>query len=163
MPSGQGRLSRETRVREAMQAVPARPCTVFQDAPLEEVAEVLGREPGLHTVAVVDRQGQLKGIISMRILLDDIFLRLAPEEFLADMREMVGVEEFGRISRAATAGDLMEGPVFIRMEDTVREAFARLHEHRLEGLPIVNEAMKVVGYLDRFQLLRLALKGRHQR
>jgi CBS domain-containing protein len=158
MPLTEEPLSRETKVREAMRAAGSRPCSVFEDASLEAVAEMLGREPGIHTVAVVDRQKRLKGIIPIRIILDELFLRVAPEEFLADMRDMTRVEEFGRISRADTAKDLMEEPVFIRMDETVREAFVRMHEHRLEGLPIVDEALKVVGYLDRFQLLRLWLQ-----
>ena len=154
-------ITKQTKVRQALAAVGAgRPCWVRKDEPLERVAELLGEQPGIHTVAVVDREGRLLGIIPMRILLDDLFLRLAPEEFLVGMREMAGVEEFGRISRAQKAGDLMEEPVYVRMDDTVRDAFSRLHETGLEGLPIVDEGMKVVGYLDRFQLLRLWLKGR---
>jgi CBS domain-containing protein len=53
----------------------------------------------------------------------------------------------------------MEEPKFVHMDDTVRDAFTRMHEEQLEGLPIVDEGMKVVGYLDRFQLLRLWLRG----
>ena len=156
-------ITKQTLVREALEAVGvARACSLREDQPVAAVAELLGEQPGVHTVAVVDSEGRLLGIIPMRILLDDLFLRLAPEEFLVGMRDMAGVEEFGRVSRAERAGELMEKPVYVRMDDTVREAFARMHEQRLEGLPIVDESMVVVGYLDRFQLLRLWLK-RHGR
>ncbi len=160
--AGDSEVTKHTLVREALEAAGARPCSVGEDQPPAAVAELLGEQPGVHTVAVVDKQGRLVGIIPMRILLDDLFLQLAPEEFLVGMRDMAGVEEFGRVSRAVRAGDLMEKPVYVRMDDTVREAFARMHEQRLEGLPIVDDSMKVVGYLDRFQLLRLWLK-RHGR
>jgi len=157
-------IAKQTKIRQALEAVGGgRPCSVREDEPLEAVTELLGAAPGVHTVAVVDRQGRLVGIIPMRILLDDLFLRLAPEEFLLEMREIAGVEEFGRLSRAEKAADLMEPPVFVQLEDTVRDAFVRMHEARLEGLPIVDKDMTVVGYLDRFQLLRLCLKGRAPR
>lgn len=152
-------VTKHTLVREALERAGKQPCRVREDEPLASVAELLGEAPGVHTVAVVDRDGRLVGIIPMRILLDDLFLRLAPEDFLVGMREMTGVEEFGRISRAEKAGELMEEPKFVHMDDTVRDAFTRMHEEQLEGLPIVDESMKVVGYLDRFQLLRLWLRG----
>ena len=153
-------ISKHTKVSEALAAVGGtQTCSVQENEPLESVAELLGKRPGIHTVAVVDSEGTLLGIIPMRILLDDLFLRLAPEEFLMEMREMAGIEEFGRISRAQKARDLMEDPVYVQMNETVRDAFIRLHEAKLEGLPIVDENMKVVGYLDRFQLLSLYLKS----
>ncbi|MFQ6019583.1 MAG: CBS domain-containing protein [Dehalococcoidia bacterium] len=162
MAEGEDRppITKQTTLREVPDTVDARPHTVGEDEPLTAVAENLCEEQGVHTAAVVDPADRLVGIIPMRIVLDELFLALAPEEFLVEMREMAGVEEFGRISRAQTARELMEEPVYVTMDDTVREAFVRMHEAKLEGLPVVDETMKVVGYLDRFQLLRLWLKGR---
>ena len=151
-------VTKRTLVREALERAGLEPCVVQGEEELQAVAERLGSQPGVHTVAVVDRQGHLLGIIPMRLLVDDLFLRVAPEEFLADLKDSEGVEEFGRMSRAKTAADLMEEPAFATMDDTVRDAFARMHERKLEGLPIVDAEMKVVGYLDRLQLLRLWLK-----
>ena len=155
-------VTKHTLVREALERAGRQPCRVREHETLASVAELLGEAPGVHTVAVVDRDERLVGIIPMRILLDDLFLRLAPEDFLVGMREMTGVEEFGRISRAEKAGELMEEPKFVHMDDTVRDAFTRMHEEQLEGLPIVDEGMKLVGYLDRFQLLRLWLRGQNK-
>ena len=152
-------ITKQTKLRQVLGALPSKPLAVGENEPLDAVAALLGSQPGVHTVAVVDTANRLLGIIPMRILLDDLFFSVAPEEFLVEMREMAGVEEFGRISRAEKARDLMEDPVYITMEDTVRDAFVRMHEAKLEGLPIVDEAMKVVGYLDRFQLLRCWLES----
>ena len=162
MPKDDGKpaISKEAKVRQALGAAPRKPLAVSEDEPLDAVAARLGDQPGVHTVAVVDAANRLLGIIPMRILLDELFFLVAPEEFLVEMREMAGVEEFGRISRAEKARDLMQDPVYVTLEDTVRDAFVRMHEAKLEGLPIVDEAMKVVGYLDRFQLLRLWLESR---
>jgi CBS domain-containing protein len=43
-------------------------------------------------------------------------------------------------------------------DDLARDAFALMHERQLEGLPIVDNEMKVVGYLDRLHLVQLWLK-----
>ena len=106
-------------------------------------------------------RGAWWGVIPMRLLLDELFLHVAPEEFLVDLRAMEGIEEFGKLSRARSAKDLMQPAVYVTMDDSVREAFSRMHEHRLEGLPIVDKDMRVVGCLSRLQLIRLWLQ-KHQ-
>jgi len=149
--------AKSLRVRDAVQE-PSRPvCVVTRDEPVADVAECLGENPGVNTAPVVDADGRLLGIIPMRLLLNDLFLRIAPEEFLADLADTEGLEEFGRISRAATAGALMEPPAYVTHDDDAREAFALMHERRIEGLPIVDSEKKVVGYLDRLHLVRLWL------
>jgi CBS domain-containing protein len=135
---------------------------VGEETDLLGVCERLGETPGVDTVAVVDEAGRLTGVIPMRLLLDDLFLHVAPEEFLADLRVMEGVEEFGKLSRAHSARDLMQSAVYVTMDDSVREAFSRMHERRLEGLPVVDKDMRVVGYLDRLQLIRLWLRKRRR-
>jgi len=155
-------ITQRTSVREALGKVGIEPCVVTEETGLLGVCERLGETPGVDTVAVVDSADRLIGVIPMRLLLDGLFLHVAPEEFLADLRGMEGVEEFGKLSRARSARDLMQRPVYVTMDDSVREAFSRMHERRLEGLPVVDEGMHVLGYLDRLQLIRLWLR-KHQR
>ena len=150
--------TKHTLVREALEKVAAQPCVVREDDDLLAATEHLAALPGVHTVAVVDSKGHLVGIIPMRLLLDDLFLRVAPEEFLDDLKDSGALEEFGRMTRATTAKGLMGEPASVTMDNTARDAFAVMHERKLEGLPIVDAEMRVVGYLDRLQLLRLWLK-----
>jgi len=155
-------IARRTSVREAVGRVGIEPCVVGEEVDLLGVCERLGEAPGVDTVAVVDEARRLTGVIPMRLLLDGLFLHVAPEEFLADLRVMEGVEEFGKLSRAHSARDLMQPAVYVTLDDSVREAFSRMHERRLEGLPVVDKDMRVVGYLDRLQLIRLWLQ-KHRR
>jgi len=155
-------ITQRTSVREALGREGIQPCTVEESADLLHICERLGEAPGVDIVVVVDEAGRLRGIIPVRLLLDELFLRVAPEEFLADLRAMEGVEEFGKLSRARSARDLMQPAVYVTMDDSVREAFSRMHERRLEGLPIVDKEMRVVGYLDRLQLIQLWLQ-KHRR
>ena len=151
-------ITQLTTVREALGTEATRPFVVEEGAELVRICERLGEAPGVDVVAVVDDVRRLRGIISVRLLLDELFLHVAPEDFLADLRAMEGVEEFGRLSRARSARDLMQPPVYVTMDESVREAFGRMHERRLEGLPIVDKDMQVVGYLSRLQLIQLWLQ-----
>lgn len=151
-------ITRETPVGQALDRLGVGPCIVGEDDTLTEVTEALAAKPGTHTAAVVDDEGHLVGIIPMRLLLAELFLHVAPEEFLVGMREMEDIEEFGKISKARTAKELMRAPISISMDDSVREAFSRMHENKLEGVPIVDENERVTGYIDRLQLMRLWLQ-----
>jgi len=155
-------ITQRTSIREALGGKRIEPCVVEESVDILRVCERLGEAPGVDIVAVVDEAGRLRGIIPVRLLLDELFLHVAPEEFLADLRAMDGVEEFGKLSRARSARDLMQPAIYVTMDDSVREAFSRMDERRLEGLPIVDEEMRVVGYLDRLQLIGLWLQ-KHRR
>lgn len=155
---GAADVARRLLVRDAIEE-PMRPvCVVSGDQSVADVAECFADNPGVSTSPVVDERGRLLGIIPMRLLLDDLYLLIAPEEFLADLDEEGRLEEFGRISRAKTASALMEPPAYVTADDSARDAFALMHERQLEGLPIVDAEIKVVGYLDRLHLVRLWLR-----
>ena len=133
-------------------------CVVPRDMDLKEVARQMWRWRQVRTAAVVDAEGRLAGIIPLRLLLDELFLRVAPEEFIADIFEPDHMEELGRMVRAEKAEELMQPPVYVVLEDTVKDALCRMYEHKLEGLPIVDEEMRPVGCLDRFQLLEASIR-----
>jgi CBS domain-containing protein len=155
-------ITQRTTVREALGTDATRPYVVEEDADLVGICERLGEAPGVDVVGVVDDARRLRGIIPVRLLLDELFLHVAPADFLNDLRAMEGVEEFGKLSRARSARDLMQPAVYVTMEESVREAFGRMHERRLEGLLIVDKDMHVVGYLSRLELIQLWLR-KHRR
>ncbi|UCH86355.1 MAG: CBS domain-containing protein [Dehalococcoidia bacterium] len=150
-------ITRETSVAEAMGQVDIPVCVVNEDNDLLVTAESMASCRGAQTIAVVDDQGRLAGVIPMRLLVAELYLRVAPEEFLLGMRAFENIEEFGKISRAQTAGELMQPPVYVTAQDSARDAFVKMHETDLVGLPVVDEEMRVIGYLDRLQLMRLWL------
>ena len=154
-------ITRETSVGEAMGLVGISACIVKEDDDLLQVTESMAASLGTHTAAVVDEQGRLVGVIPMHLLLAELYLHVAPEEFLVGMRAFKNIEEFGKISRAQTAGELMQPPVYLTREDSARDAFVRMHENKLDGLPVVDKEMQVVACLTRLQLVRLWLH-KHQ-
>jgi len=59
----------------------------------------------------------------------------------------------GLSDRAELAGDVMVDPVSVHPDETVRTAFERMHESKLNGLPITDADRVVVGYVDQLELL----------
>ncbi len=86
---------------------------------------------------------------------------MAPEEFLTDIMDRERMEEYARMVKANTAGELMEEPVYVTAKDTIGDAFACMHDHHLAGLPVVDEEMRPTGYLDRLELVRVWLQEHH--
>ncbi|KPK47943.1 MAG: hypothetical protein AMJ77_01315 [Dehalococcoidia bacterium SM23_28_2] len=150
-------ITRETSVGEALGRVGISACVVNEEAELLEVTESMAANLGTHTAAVVDAEERLVGVIPMHLLLAELFLHVAPEEFLVGLRAFENIEEFGKISRARKAKELMQPPIFLTREDSARDAFIRMHENKLDSLPVVDEEMRVVACLSRLQLVRLWL------
>jgi CBS domain-containing protein len=151
-------IGRKTTVREAMQRLSGPPpCLVRPDDDVMALVEKAVLSPQVETFAVVDEEQRLLGVIPLRLLLDELFLSVVPEEFLLTMRHLEDIEEFARIARAKRARDLMQPPVAVRADDSIGRAFALLHERGLLGVPVVDEEGRVGGYLDSLQLIALWL------
>ena len=140
-------------IREADRLLSVEPVVVHPDDDLQHIAEAAAAHPGARVIAVGDEEGRLLGVIPVRVLVNDIFLKIVPEEFLGEITGYDQVLKYAKHLGARTARDIMLPPVSVRMDDTVREAFERMHRSRLNGLPITDEAGKVVGYVDQLELL----------
>jgi CBS-domain-containing membrane protein len=117
------------------------------------MAELAVERPICRVLSVVDDDGRLIGLVPVRLLVNDIFLKIVPEEFLGIITDVDDVLEYAHHVQARTAGDIMLDPVSIHGEQTVRDAFEVMHKARLNGLPVIDENRKVVGYVDQLELL----------
>ncbi len=129
------------------------PVVVDSQASLREIAEVAVRNPGCRVIGVTDGEQRLSGVIPVRVLVNDIFLKILPELFLGEILDVDAAMKYAAHVGARTAADIALPPVSVRPDETVRDAFARMHDSKLNGLPIVNAAQRVVGYVDQLELL----------
>jgi CBS domain-containing protein len=120
---------------------------------LHRLAEMAVKQPSCRVLAVVDEQDTLVGVVPVRVLVNDIFLKIVPEEFLGEIADVEAALKYAGHLRARTAGDIMLEPVSVRREENVRDAFEKMHHAKLNGLPIVDADQHVVGYLDQLELL----------
>ncbi|MGB7095271.1 MAG: CBS domain-containing protein, partial [Anaerolineales bacterium] len=86
------------------------------------------------------------------------FFHILPEEFLSEISDMDEAMEFANRSHMRTAADAMQDPVWVKQGETVKDAFKRMHEHDLAGLPVVNNLYHVVGYINLLELLAICMK-----
>jgi CBS-domain-containing membrane protein len=57
-----------------------------------------------------------------------------------------------------TAADAMHEPVWVKRGETVKDAFKRMHEHDLPGLPVVDDRYHVAGYINLLELVTICLE-----
>jgi CBS domain-containing protein len=146
-------ITQQTTIAEADRVLRLGPVTVEASASLLEVAERAVENTGCRVIAVVDADGRLVGVLPVRLLVDDIFLKIVPEEFLGEITDLEGVLRYAGHVGARTAGDVMVDPVSVHPDESVRTAFERMHASQLHGLPITDRDGTVVGYVDQLELL----------
>ena len=113
---------------------------------LEAVAYL--REHHIGTLPVVDDNGKLVGLVTLRTLLD-----LVMPDFVRLLEHINFVHNFGAVeSRSPSAEDLsrpvkdiMRPPVSVTADSSLLRAAAILHENNLKDLPVVDDENRLVG------------------
>ena len=146
-------ITQTTSIADADTFLRLGPVVVHTDASLRAVAEAAVDNTGCRVIAVTDDDLRLIGVIPVRVLVNDIFLKIVPEEFLGEILDLDGALKYAGHIRARTAGDIMLPPVSVHLDETVRNAFERMHNAKLNGAPITDDNGRVVGYVDQLELL----------
>lgn len=134
------------------------PAVVHAETPLDDVARAMLAHPNVHVASVVAEDGRLLGLLELNALADDLFFHILPEEFLSEITDLEKLMEYADRTRFLTAKDAMIEPVWVKPDETVKEAFRRMHDNNLPGLPIVDDRYQVVGYINRLELLSLCVQ-----
>lgn len=129
------------------------PILVGPNDSLHRMAELAVTRPNCRVLSVIDEDGRLIGLVPVRLLVNDIFLKIVPEEFLGIITDIEDVMEYAHHVGARTAADIMLAPVSIHRDQTVRDAFEVMHKARLNGLPVLDDERRVIGYVDQLELL----------
>ena len=129
------------------------PVLVPPHAALPAVVRLAVDHPGCSVVAVVDAQGRLLGLLPTRDLTFGAYVHVMPEMFLARAHDLRQSGEFARLSHGRTAGEVMRPPHAVRADEPVATALGRILAAGLDGLPIVDAANRVVGYLSLLEFL----------
>jgi len=149
------RLLKRTPIRDVEHVLDIEANIVHASDDLVDVARQAFARPSTRVLSVVDSDERLVGILPVLRVVEEIVARVAPEQLLADISTVEQAGRFAEEVSARTAGQLMLPPVFLRLDDTVSDAFAAMHVHHLSGLPVLDADDRVVGYVD---VLELALR-----
>lgn len=145
--------ARETTVAVIDRILNLSPVIVEANQPLLDVAEVMITHPNVHLACVVNEQQRLVGLLSLRNLADDLLMTVFPEEFLSETHDLEDALHFAHLSRTQTAADAMIPAVWVKNEDTLKDAFRKMHDHQLAGIPIIDDRYQVTGYINLLELL----------
>jgi CBS-domain-containing membrane protein len=146
-------ITQHTAIADADVLLRIGPTVARRETSLQRLAEAAVANTGCRVIAVVDDDERLIGVIPVRVLVNDIFLKIVPEEFLGEIQDVEAALKYAEHVAARTAGDIMLPAVSVRRDETVGDAFRRMHDAKLNGLPIVDEAGRVVGHVDQLELL----------
>ncbi len=56
----------------------------------------------------------------------------------------------------------MMEPVWVKPRDTVKDAFQRMHDNELSGLPVVDDLYRVTGYINLLELIALCMENKEK-
>lgn len=151
-------VQRDTPVEVVLNILDLKPTIVQPDIPLDQVAHAMLDQCNVHVACVVAEDGRLVGLLNLSNLADDLFFHIMPEEFFSEVTDLEHVMRYAEKSRIRTAADAMQPPVWVKRQDTVKDAFKRMHEHGLSGLPVVDDRYHVVGFINLLELLAVCFK-----
>lgn len=148
-------ITRNTPIEIVDKILTIDPIVVEANTPLLEVAEAFIQNPSVNVACVVNKQNQLVGVLPVQNVADDLFMLVVPEEFLLEARGLTDALHFADLTRTKTAGDAMLSPQSVHFNDKVRDVFHKMHDHKLSGVPVVNEGQEIIGYITLLELLAL--------
>lgn len=157
-----------TRHRLTIQEVmTANPITIEANAHLMTAYERM-EENDVRRLPVVDRQGELEGIVTLsdvlRAIPQNTLLQLNGLPSADDWREMDASERAKQAKLRATArtkqvDDVMASdPITVYTNDTIQDAAERMLEYKVSGLPVI-EGNKVVGIITESDVFRLVVEA----
>lgn len=146
-------IQRDTSIEDVAAIMNLEPVIVRTETTLDEVAQAMQAHPNVHLACVVNDDDQLVGVLQLQALADDLFFHIMPEEFLVKSFDLERVMDYAQKSRMSSAADAMQPAVWVKRGETVKDAFKRMHEHKLPGLPLVDDRYRVVGYINLLELL----------
>ena len=136
------------------------PITVSPETSLQEAIQILA-ERDIGGLPVVDKQGQLVGVISETDLtwqatgvdtppyvmfLDSIIYLQNPAKHNEEVHKALG----------QTVGEAMsDNPATVQPNQLVREAARIMHEKKVRRLPVVNEQSELVGMITQGDVIKM--------
>jgi CBS domain-containing protein len=154
--------ARETTVAVIDRILNLEPVIVEANRPLLEVAEMMINHPNVHVACVVNEHQRLVGLLTLRSLADDLLMTVFPEEFLSETHDLEDALHFAHLSRTQSAADAMIPAVWVKENDTLKDAFRKMHDHQLSGMPIIDDRYQVIGYINLLELLATYARSSQQ-
>ncbi|MDP6670575.1 MAG: CBS domain-containing protein [archaeon] len=107
---------------------------------MEKVIKVLFKNKATRTVFVVDKKGNLRGVISLK------------EIFKIIGKDQQSLFSFMKKPKEFTARDVMASPTVVHLEDDLEDALTVAIKFKMQDIPVCKKG-KLIGELDCFELI----------
>ena len=143
------------KIKDMRMLVTLYPAFVDKKASLDDIAKMLIANPRLKSVYVVDGKLKLIGRVTLKKLIKHEFMDLLPSSFeYFNALEFIGNK---------TAEELMDSPVYVKDDDTLKTAFVKMYENDLEELPVVDDDLHLIGNIDLIELLTTLIEKKERK
>lgn len=149
--TGRFRLARETTVEACQALLEIEPLLVDVDTDLLEVVRRAASQPSTRLIGVTEN-GRIVGVVPISRVAESVVAHVAPEALFVDVEDEESALRFIGAVEDRTARDIMIPPATTTPTATLGQAFRVMHERRLGGLYVVDEAGRPIGYLDILEL-----------
>jgi CBS domain-containing protein len=150
---------RSVPVSEVLAVHKIQPAIITRDDTLNEVARKMLMHPSAQVACIVNEENRLSGLVRLESVVNDLFIHLMPEEYFQDMSKLDAALDYAAKLKHRTAADCAEEPVYVYPDDTVRTAFQRMHDANLPGMPVIDDAHHVIGYINMLEMLALVARS----
>jgi len=150
-------VSRTSQVHQIREYLgPRNAVTVTPETKAVDAVIQFCQHPDINTLAVVDEDTKLLGILEIGHLIDDLLADVLPEGYMrSSINRDKMMEASFFLTVHETVEEMMTEPVAITYAYTAEEAFLVLHSNQLRGVPILDENDCVVSYLGLLEFLTL--------
>jgi CBS-domain-containing membrane protein len=154
---GTRKINRATPVSRIVEVLDLTPIAVQADTPIQNIVNEMMAWPRVHMINVVNRENRLIGLIDLQRLADAFFFSVFPEEFLSEIKEIKNVMDYARQMQHNIAEDIMREPLWVKLDDTLEQAFRLMHENKLPGLPVIDDHYHLVGYINLLEIMMVCM------
>lgn len=153
-----GSVTQNMQVSQAVKILNLKPLVVQTHETLQDIVSAMLSRPEVQMACVVNEEQHLVGTIDLTHLANGFFFSIFPEKFISELQDLSQVMDFASQTRVRLAADLMQEPVWVKMEDDLEKAFELMHMKKLPGLPVVDDHYHVVGFINLLALLGAYLR-----
>ena len=138
---------RRTLVSEIIHELVNQPTTVRVDTSLFDVVTQLRANPGIPAACVVNNEDRLVGVIPLKLLAEVMMASVMPEAYINDPEGYDKALKYADVHQLPVAAAIMVDPVYVIESQTLEDAYQRMRENNLSGLPVVDKLYRVKGFL----------------
>lgn len=121
--------------------------TVYPETSMMRAAKLM-KEKGIRRLPVVDEKGKVLGMLSDR----DVKEASPSKATTLDVHEL-----YYLLSEIKVKNIMTPNPITIRETDTVVKCAAIMHDKKISGIPVLNDANELVGIMTQNEVYRVLL------